>query len=272
MSDLIKINIACGDTYLSDWRNFDYMPCSSDVRKANLLDKLPASDNIADVVYSSHFFEHIPRMQVGSFLSECFRIAKTGGRLRLVLPDFEELCSTYLSCRRCKEHEKADFLILEILDQCVRQSPGGELNIFYHKLQASGSENENLVQFIRHRNGHVINENGQGSGGRLWRLLTNPSMLFRKLEFIYIRIIVALLPTAFRQQNVSLASIGERHAWLYDFHSVEKLLKQAGFVDIQRKTATTSNIPDFPFYPLDVYEDEMPRKGAESMYIEAVKP
>jgi len=272
MNDLIKINIACGETYLPKWLNFDYIPCSSDVQKANLLGKLPVSSNYADIVYSSHFFEHIPRAQVGSFLSECFRITRAGGRLRLVLPDFEELCSTYLAYRHNKEHEKADFLTLEILDQCVRQSPGGELGDYYQRLQELGSESEDLVQFVRQRTGHTINESSKSNVGRLQRLLTKPDILWKKLEQFYIHILVAMLPTAFRQQNVSLASVGERHAWLYDFHSLEKLLKKAGFANIQRMTASTSNIPNFPFCPLDVYQDGLPRKGDESMYIEALKP
>jgi len=59
---------------------------------------------------------------------------------------------------------------------------------------------------------------------------------------------------------------------IYDFHSVEQLLKRVGFVNVERVTSSTSNIVDFPFYPLDVTKEGLPRKGLESMYIEAVKP
>jgi hypothetical protein len=59
---------------------------------------------------------------------------------------------------------------------------------------------------------------------------------------------------------------------MYDYYSLESLLRQVGFIDVQRMSATTSNIPDFPFQPLDINHDGLPRKGVESMYIEAVKP
>ena len=81
-----------------------------------------------------------------------------------------------------------------------------------------------------------------------------------------------LLPKAFREQNVSLAAVGERHHWLYDFHQLHCLLAAAGFVAIERCTAATSRVPHFPFHPLDLAGDGQPRKGAESLFIEAQKP
>ncbi len=58
---------------------------------------------------------------------------------------------------------------------------------------------------------------------------------------------------------------------MYDFYTIEQLLKQAGFTDVQRMTSSSSNIPDFSLYPLYLTVNELPRKGIESMYIEAIK-
>jgi len=91
-------------------------------------------------------------------------------------------------------------------------------------------------------------------------------------ERLWIRAVIQLLPPAFREQNVSLASMGERHHWLYDAHSLQQLLQASGFVAIERCTASTSRHPDFPFHPLDLAADGQPRKGAESLFIEAKKP
>lgn len=272
MAGSTRINIACGDSYVDGWLNLDYAPHSSGVIKADLLGRLPVQGNEVEVVYSSHFLEHIPRGLVASFLSECFRIVKPGGRLRLVLPDLEEMCSTYLQYRRANEHEKADFLSLEILDQCVRQRPGGELGDLYEKLRAWEAENQAVIQFIRQRTGHEISSERGTTWKRSWRSIASPRMIWNRLERVYIRAVLGLLPPAFRKQNVSMATVGERHAWLYDFYSVEKLLRKAGFIEIRRMSATTSSIPNFPFFPLDVYADGVPRKGTESMYVEAIKP
>lgn len=270
--NLKYINIACGNSYIDGWRNYDYAPHSPAVIRANLLSKLPIADNEAEVVYSSHFIEHIPRGLLASFLSECFRITKPGGRLRLVLPDLEEMCRAYLLARGQGEHYRADFLILEMLDQCVRMAPGGELDAYYAQLQTTPEQHREMIEYVRQRTGHELQPVSLSSTGRWARVLKNPTQLLGKLERLYCRVVLALLPRAFRRQNVSLADVGERHAWIYDFHSVEKMLKQAGFVNVERATSSTSSIVDFPFYPLDVTKEGIPRKGHESMYIEALKP
>lgn len=266
------VNIACGDSYVAGWLNFDYVPHSSHVIQADLLKRLPAGSDSADVIYSSHFLEHVPRALVMKFLSECFRITKRGGRVRLVLPDLEEMCRAYLAARERGEHDKADFLVLELLDQCVRIKPGGELGDFYERLQSAPARSNEMIEFVRQRTGHEFQPFVEATGARWKRVLGNPGYLFGRLQGLYCMLVLALLPSAFRKQNVSLASVGERHAWIYDFHSIEKLLKQAGFTDIRRVTASTSSIDGFPFSLLDVTNEGLPRKGLESMYIEAVKP
>ena len=60
------------------------------------------------------------------------------------------------------------------------------------------------------------------------------------------------LPRAFRLQNVSLAGVGERHLWLWDFHQLKSALEAVGFIAVQRVSASTSAVADFPFYPLDL--------------------
>jgi hypothetical protein len=87
-----------------------------------------------------------------------------------------------------------------------------------------------------------------------------------------INILVSLLPKAFKEQNLSLAGIGERHHWLWDFYQLKYVLEVVGFDSVQRCHCNTSQISDFPFQPLDVNSDSQPRKGQQSMYLEAIKP
>ena len=272
MDNCLCVNIACGDTYIEGWNNFDYEPVSTAVKRANLLKHIPVSDGEADIVYSSHFFEHIPFGGVNEFLAECFRVTKPGGQIRLVMPDLENLCRSYLKHRDAGQHVEAGFLILEMLDQCVRSVSGGELGAFYKRLQSSSLTDDGMIEFVKYYTGHVILPPSLTSGSRLKRVLNNPVNLLKKLENIYIKAVLLMLPSAFRQQNVSLALVGERHTWIYDFYTVQQLLQQAGFADVRRLSASTSSVPDFPFYPLDVDSAGRPRKGAESMYIEALKP
>ena len=59
-------------------------------------------------------------------------------------------------------------------------------------------------------------------------------------ERLWILAVLRLLPRAFRDQNVSLAGLGERHHLLYDSHQLQQLLIASNFVAIQRCTAATS--------------------------------
>jgi SAM-dependent methyltransferase len=225
------------------------MPAPAPLLSADLLGRLPLADATADLVYSSHFLEHIPRNQVARFIQECWRILKPGGLFRMVVPDLENLCRTYLHHRDQGENEKANFLVLELLDQCVRRQSGGELGLYYRSLEAGPQSSASSIAFVRERTGEDLIDT------------THPP-----------RAVIQLLPRAFREQNVSLTSVGERHQWLYDFQSLKQLLSVSGFKEIERCTASTSRHPDFPFHPLDLASDGKPRKGAESLFIEAQKP
>jgi len=263
------VNIACGDVYIDDWLNFDYYPHSVHVEKANLLGSLPVNDCTVDVVYSSHFLEHVPRNKVAGFLKECFRITKPGGVIRLVLPDLEDICHTYLVARESEAHEEADFLMLELLDQCVRTKVGGELGAYYDKLKSTVKENTKMVDFVLQRTGFDIKASIESDAHK--KISMTPRKILSKLESLYCRAVLLLLPKAFRTQNVSLAMVGERHSWVYDFYTVKKILEIAGFSDVRKFTSITSYISGFPFHGLDVHENNLPRKGKESMYIEAIK-
>ena len=269
------VNIACGTVYVDspNWRNFDYAPVASSIKKANLLSRLTIDDASVDVVYSSHFFEHIPRNNVREFVKECYRILKSGGKIRLVLPDLEELCREYISQRDKDQHVKADFVVHEMLDQCVRKTPGGELKQYFDRIK---EENDtDLLEYIKERTGDEFFDNVDGMGEfkkiNIFKKLLNFKKIIGRMEQIYVRLLLMLLPAAFRQQNISFTHVGERHTWIYDFYSLSNILQDCGFVSVEKKSYDKTSIEGFPLYPLDVSRENTPRKGRESMYIEATK-
>jgi len=289
MSD-VKVNLACGRTYVRDggWVNLDYSPANADIVQADLLGSLPFSSGSAALVYCSHFLEHIPRTRVAGFLSECWRILSPGGVIRLVLPDLEEMCQEYLAQRKAGDHEKADFVVVEMIDQAVRLRSGGELGALYHRYAADPSHHGEMIDYVRARNGEQLRpgvgpDHDVGNGPRgptqadprtrlLSRLVQLPERVRRRAGNAWFRWLLRQLPPAFREQNISLASVGERHHWLWDLHQLSQALRAAGFETVERCGCATSRIPNFPFYPLDIDDDGRPRKGAESMYVEASKP
>lgn len=57
---------------------------------------IPFKDECFDVVYHSHLLEHIDRDAAVAFLTECRRVLKKGGIIRIVVPDLECLARRYL--------------------------------------------------------------------------------------------------------------------------------------------------------------------------------
>lgn len=268
------VNLACGATFVDapNWINFDFAATGPAVHEIDLLERLPLNDRDVDFVYCSHFLEHIPRNRTVQFLQECHRVLKPGGILRLVVPDFEEMCMEYLKQRQSQRHEQADYMMIEILDQCVRKTPGGELGLLYRDLAAV--PDSTLHAYIRQRAGEDIaadspNLHSKPSG---WMRRRDPRGLLRNLQSRYTRFVCLLLPAAFRRQNVSFAPVGENHAWLYDYHSLQAMLVNgAGFTKAVKLSCVQSGCDEFPFRPLDATEDGKPRKGLQSMFVEATK-
>lgn len=269
-----RLNLACGPVFVDspEWLNLDFAPTSSAVRQANLLDRLPLADESATLVYTSHFLEHVPRALVPGFLRECLRVLRPGSVLRLVVPDLENMAREYLAMRETGAHDKADFVVMEIIDQCVRRESGGELGRFYRQMAAQPVDSAALmIDYIRARTGEDLRASGAG-GAALYNLRHVSAALRSRFERAWIRLCLLALPAAFRAQNVSLAAVGERHHWLWDFHQLKSALEAAGFIDVQRRSANSSAVADFPFQPLDLDAEGRSRKGAESLYVEARKP
>jgi SAM-dependent methyltransferase len=278
------VNLACGRTYVAadPWVNLDYAPTDPAVQQADLLRPLPLPSDSAALIYSSHFLEHLPRPRVPGFLAECFRVLQPGGVIRLVLPDFEEICREYLTRRAEGEHEKADFVVAEVIDQCVRQVGGGELDELYRSYASDPAAHAGMIEYVRARIGEDPALAAQKPAPpparrRTFKERRRAVALFprsarSRLREAWFRWLIDRLPATFREQNVSMAPVGERHHWLWDLNQLKAALEAAGFVQVERCRHDTSRVAEPSVLSLDAAEDGRPRKGWESMYMEASKP
>lgn len=53
----------------------------------NLINGVPVNDNSIDVVFSSHFLEHLNKTDGLNFLTDIFRVLKQNGLVRILVPD-----------------------------------------------------------------------------------------------------------------------------------------------------------------------------------------
>lgn len=124
----MQLNIGCGMTPTSGWRNFDnsmslhiarFQAVASILYKLRILTAnqfsfiqfasinaieygdavrgLPIQSGSVDAIYSSHMLEHLDRNEASKFLSEAIRMLSEGGFIRLAVPDLRLMIEQYLN-------------------------------------------------------------------------------------------------------------------------------------------------------------------------------
>lgn len=99
----LKINIGSHILmFHHGWVNLDVLPLQEFAKKEghkflqwDARNKLPFEDNSADLLYSSHFLEHLTYEEAELFLLDCKRIMKSGATFRIIVPDLELLVNMY---------------------------------------------------------------------------------------------------------------------------------------------------------------------------------
>ena len=130
------LNLGCGNRFsnLQEWTNLDFVATSDEVIGHNLLTGVPFEENSFDLVYHSHVLEHFSEEDGNLFLSECYRVLKPNGLIRIAVPDLEQIAREYLNNleRALNGDEMAKYdhqwIKLELFDQMVRHRSGGAMS------------------------------------------------------------------------------------------------------------------------------------------------
>lgn len=269
---LAYLNLGCGAHFFPEWNNLDLYRYEQ-VYFHDLRQPFPYPDNIFDAVYSSHVLEHLTPAQSRSLVLEIYRVLAKERVCRVVVPDLEQICREYLNRLAeafldpsLKNIQRYRWITLELLDQMVRDQPGG-------LMLASLKKGEVDEAFVRERcgdefgaffnqaclPGRVTEEPKRPFFKKVYSKLTQPQAL---LQMIKSRLCGQVGPR----------KTGEAHKWMYDRLSLKLLLEEAGFVDFSVKSFTESDIPYWQKYNLDKSSSgNFPRKP-DSIYVECRKP
>lgn len=105
----------------------------SNIMRLDLRHPLPFKENSFSAVYSSHTIEHLFFGDAVALISECFRVLKTGGVCRIVVPDLAAAVQRYLTIKA--EGGDAANQIMEDMLLHPRTREKGLLGI-YHRVFA----------------------------------------------------------------------------------------------------------------------------------------
>lgn len=267
------LNLGCGVHYSTDkiWTNLDFISNDDNVIAHNLLKGIPFNDGTYDLVYHSHVLEHFSKQEGEEFISECFRVLKPGGILRVAVPDLEMIARNYLECLNAglanltneKIRSHYEWMLIEMYDQTVRNQSGG--NMIKYLLQEELEDEEFVLKrigiegfdirksYFENRNNSIVKPRFiSGVKSRIKNAvsrLIDPYYKFYKLG-------------SFRKG-------GEIHQWMYDRYSLGNLLTKSGGKTIEIRDAFSSYVPDWASFGIDG-KDGLTRKP-DSLFIEAVK-
>ena len=156
MDGIIRINVGCGQNPIKGWRNFDnslsvrlaMLPFLAELlakirmlntaqydfirfARSHLIEYgdvakgLPLLNGCADVLYSSHMLEHLDRSEAAVFLKEARRVLRSGGIIRLAVPDIRKQIQQYMesgdadsfiaATRLCQERPRTGSQRLRVL-------------------------------------------------------------------------------------------------------------------------------------------------------------
>ena len=262
------VNVGCGRRCHPAWCNLDLTASAPGVIEHDLRQGLPFADNSCDAIYHSHVLEHLKPDDADRLISECFRVLKPGGILRIAVPDLEGIARQYVSSleaaaadpARAADHE---WMTVELLDQMVRTQSGGRMRSYF--------DDEHLPNrpFVRSRVGsEMAVQQGKAPVTLRTRLKRTLASLRRSAALAAASLALG------RQGRRDLKEIlfrrsGEVHQWMYDRLSLQRLLESHGFRHIHRCTALESRIPNFATYELDASQGQVHKP--DSLFMEGSK-
>lgn len=268
-----KLNFGCGPRFAEGWVNIDFHSVGPAVQQVNLLGGFPFPDASFDAVYSSHVIEHFSFEQAYFLLGETYRVLRQGGVARIVVPDLEASCREYLRILELPDEAPGkqkfyDWIVVELIDQLVRNTGGGRMAEMMRRTRASGDVE--LIDYIRSRTGNAVHAPvvKKGFVNKLSGL--NFQKLKTRVTYLWLRAVSRLISADLRPLVFVNTSVGERHQWMYDRYGLESLVRAVGFKEIRLCTFDQSAIPDFNRDGLDCLPSGEPYKNV-SVYLEAIR-
>lgn len=128
-----KLHIGAGDGALPGWLNTDIEPGADDVFFLDATKPFPFHDSAFDYVYSEHMIEHVSRRDAAFMLSECRRVLKPNGTIRIATPDLQVIAGLYAGNGNADRHRYIKWVTDRLMKNARDYQPGFVINqAFYN--------------------------------------------------------------------------------------------------------------------------------------------
>jgi len=95
LRDPLRLHLGCGRRFIPGFVHVDVAEFAHIDYRRPIEDLAVFEDRSADLIYCCHAFEYFDRSEAPKVLREWKRVLKTGGILRLAVPDFAALVEVY---------------------------------------------------------------------------------------------------------------------------------------------------------------------------------
>src|SRR5262249_25526728 len=125
-----KLHIGCGGNILPGWLNADVTPLTPLVLLLDARQPFAFRNEIFDYVYTEHMIEHLAYSDGLLILTECHRVLKRGGKIRISTPNFRFLVDLYLDDKSSRQEEYIRWVCKQFIPSAPQASALFVINNF----------------------------------------------------------------------------------------------------------------------------------------------
>lgn len=96
----MNLHLGCGKRFIPGFVHIDAVEYPHIDHLATIDNLSFIGDDSVDLIYNCHVLEHFKRKDVPRVLKEWHRVIKPGGKLRVAVPDFSQICEVYRKFQR----------------------------------------------------------------------------------------------------------------------------------------------------------------------------
>jgi predicted SAM-dependent methyltransferase len=112
-----KLHIGASNSLLPGWLNTDFILEKPEVVYLDATQRFPFPDAAFDYITCEHMIEHIDYAGAEVMLSECFRVLKPGGKIRVSTPDLQMIGSLCAAEKSAEQNSYIDFIVQRVMPE-----------------------------------------------------------------------------------------------------------------------------------------------------------
>lgn len=129
-----KLQIGGGCNSVDGWLNTDITPSNKKVIFLDARERLPFENDSFDYIFCEHMIEHISYQDALKMLSECFRILKKNGKIRIATPDLKIFLDLFSEIKSDAQYQYMEWISENWLRKqgVAEKNPVFNLNLVMH--------------------------------------------------------------------------------------------------------------------------------------------